>query len=95
MLEGMQQRFGWEPVLSRATSSASPHEGAIQPGAGGAARAVGRTLETIHQTCDEVNEHLREVQEVADRSVRALSGWAPAPIWTHEQMPLMPKGRYN
>ena len=52
-------------------------------------------METIHQTCDEVNEHLREVQSVADRIGARFIGLGAAPHWTHEDMPLMPKGRYK
>jgi gamma-glutamylcysteine synthetase len=44
---------------------------------GGQLELSGAPLETIHQTCDEVNEHLREVREVADDRRRASSAWAP------------------
>ena len=96
MLEGMQQRFGWEPVFEQGHIIGLTHEGAnisLEPG--GQLELSGAPLETIHQTCDEVNEHLREVQEVADRIGARFIGLGAAPIWTHEQMPLMPKGRYK
>ena len=96
MLEGLQQRFGWEPVFEQGHIIGLTHDGAnvsLEPG--GQLELSGAPLETIHQTCDEVNEHLREVQEVADRIGARFIGLGAAPIWTHEQMPLMPKGRYK
>ena len=61
MLEGLRDRFGWDEVREgdaliglvkdRANVSLEP---------GGQLELSGAPLETIHQTCDEVNEHLRE-----------------------------------
>ena len=62
---------------------------------GGQLELSGAPLETIHQTCDEVNEHLREVQTVADGIGARFIGLGAAPVWSHEQMPMMPKGRYK
>jgi glutamate--cysteine ligase len=42
-----------------------------------------------------VNEHLREVHEIADEIGARFIGLGAAPEWTHEQMPVMPKGRYK
>ncbi|MEO0694417.1 MAG: glutamate--cysteine ligase, partial [Pseudomonadota bacterium] len=52
-------------------------------------------LETIHETCDEVNEHLVEVRSVADEIGVGFIGLGAAPHWTHEEMSMMPKGRYR
>jgi glutamate--cysteine ligase len=62
---------------------------------GGQLELSGAPVETIHETCDEVNTHLREVQDVADEIGVGWIGLGAAPIWTHEQMDLMPKGRYG
>ncbi len=96
VLEGLQQRFAWEPVLEGGTIIGLTKDGAnvsLEPG--GQLELSGAPLETIHQTCDEVNEHLREVREVADRIGVEFIGLGAAPIWRHEDMPLMPKGRYK
>jgi glutamate--cysteine ligase len=61
---------------------------------GGQLELSGAPLETIHETCDEVNEHLREVRAVAEELGIGFIGLGAAPEWTHDQMPLMPKGRY-
>ena len=42
-----------------------------------------------------MNTHLREVKDIADEIGVGFIGLGAAPIWTHEQMPLMPKGRYK
>ena len=42
-----------------------------------------------------MNAHLREVQSVADRIGVGFIGLGAAPIWTQDQMPMMPKGRYK
>ncbi|MEZ5777354.1 MAG: glutamate--cysteine ligase [Paracoccaceae bacterium] len=96
MLEGMQQRFGWERVEEQGNIIGLVKDGAnisLEPG--GQFELSGAPLESVHQTCDEVNEHLREVQSVADDIGARFIGLGAAPIWTHEQMPMMPKGRYR
>jgi glutamate--cysteine ligase len=42
-----------------------------------------------------VNQHLREVRDVADKIGVEFIGLGAAPIWRHEDMPMMPKGRYR
>ena len=96
MLEGMRDRFGWAEVQEQGKIIGLTKDGAnisLEPG--GQFELSGAMLETIHQTCDEVNHHLRDVQEVADRIGARFIGLGAAPIWTHEQMPMMPKGRYK
>ncbi len=96
MLEGLRDAFDWAPVLEDGKLIGLEKDGAnvsLEPG--GALELSGAPLETIHETCDEVNSHLREVQEVADRIGAGFIGLGAAPIWTHEQMDLMPKGRYK
>jgi len=96
MLTGLAERFGWKPVEEAGNIIGLVKDGAnvsLEPG--GQLELSGAPLETIHQTCDEVNEHLREVREVADAIGAGFIGLGAAPIWTHDQMPMMPKGRYR
>lgn len=96
VLEGLQNEFGWAPIFEGGNIIGLEKGGAnvsLEPG--GQLELSGAPLETIHETCDEVNEHLREVKAVADRIGVGFIGLGAAPHWTHDQMPMMPKGRYR
>jgi glutamate--cysteine ligase len=96
VLEGLRDKHGWDPVLEGGNIIGLTKDGAnvsLEPG--GALELSGAPLETIHQTCDEVNEHLKDVKDIADRIGVGFIGLGAAPIWSHEEMPLMPKGRYK
>ncbi|MEL0438249.1 glutamate--cysteine ligase [Phycobacter sp. K97] len=96
VLEGLRDRYGWAPVTEGGNLIGLTKDGAnvsLEPG--GALELSGAPLETIHETCDEVNTHLREVKEIADKIGVGFIGLGAAPIWSHEEMPLMPKGRYR
>lgn len=96
VLEGLRDRHGWAEVregghligLTKGLANVS-----LEPG--GALELSGAPLETIHETCDEVNQHLVEVKDIADEIGVGFIGLGAAPIWTHDEMPLMPKGRYR
>lgn len=96
VLTGLKGRFGWDPVeesghligLSKADANIS-----LEPG--GALELSGAPVQTIHETCDEVNAHLKEVKEIADEIGVGFIGLGAAPIWKHEDVGLMPKGRYK
>ena len=95
MLEGLRDRYNWEPLEEGGKLIGLKRDGAnisLEPG--GQFELSGAPLDNIHQTCDEVNEHLREVHEIADEIGARFIGLGAAPEWTHEQMPVMPKGRY-
>ena len=96
ILEGLRDEFGWSPLEEAGQLIGLTKDGAnvsLEPG--GQLELSGAPLESIHQTCDEANEHLKEVKAVADRVGARFFGMGAAPDWTHEQMPLMPKGRYK
>ncbi|MEX5727815.1 glutamate--cysteine ligase [Rhodovulum iodosum] len=96
VLEGLRDRHGWVPIVEDGNIIGLEKDGAnvsLEPG--GQLELSGAPLETIHQTCDEVNEHLREVKGVADEIGVGFIGLGTAPIWRHEDMPMMPKGRYR
>src|SRR5210317_1453087 len=96
ILQGLRDQFNWAPVeengyligLSKGGANVS-----LEPG--GALELSGAPLETIHETCDEVNVHLKEVKDIADEIGVGFIGLGAAPTWMHEEMPLMPKGRYK
>ena len=96
MLEGLRDRFGWDPVEESGHLIGLTRDGAnvsLEPG--GQLELSGAPLETLHQTCDESNRHLAEVKEIADEIGAGFIGLGAAPEWRHDEMPMMPKGRYR
>ena len=96
MLDGLRQRHGWTSVEEMGSLIGLTKDGAnvsLEPG--GQLELSGAPLETIHETCDEVNAHLVDVKDIADTLGVGFIGLGAAPIWAYEDMPLMPKGRYK
>ena len=94
LLEGLT-RFGWQRVSENGKLIALSRDGAsvtLEPA--GQFELSGAPLETIHQTCVEINSHLREVKSVADGMGVGILGMGFQPKWRREDMPWMPKGRY-
>ena len=96
ILEGLRDRFGWTPVLEQGAIIGLTRDGAnvsLEPG--GQLELSGAPLATIHDTRVELETHLREVAAIAAPMGAKFLGVGAAPIWTHDQMPVMPKGRYR
>lgn len=96
MLEGLRDGFGWSELYEGEHLIGLEKAGAnisLEPG--GQLELSGAPLSSIHQTCDEVNEHLSQVRMIADRLGIGFIGLGAAPEWMHEDMPVMPKGRYR
>jgi glutamate--cysteine ligase len=96
LLNGML-RFGWEPVVENGNVIALEDDArcsiTLEPG--GQFELSGAPLETIHQTCDEVHEHLRQVREVCDELDLGMIGLGFDPKSRREDVGWMPKGRYR
>ncbi len=96
LLEGIAAQHGWEiaregelPVaLIRGKANIT-----LEPA--GQLELSGAPLETIHQTCCEVNKHLDEVRSIADPMGIGFLGMGFQPKWRRDEMPWMPKGRYK
>ncbi|WP_299546710.1 glutamate--cysteine ligase [uncultured Tateyamaria sp.] len=96
VLSALRDRHNWAELREGGKLIGLEKDGAnisLEPG--GALELSGAPLETIHETCDEVNQHLSEVMDIANEIGVGFIGLGAAPIWTHEEMPLMPKGRYK
>lgn len=96
VLEGLRDQHGWAPVSEAGNLIGLEKAGAnvsLEPG--GQLELSGAPLQTIHETCDEVNAHLRDVKDIADKIGVGFIGLGAAPEWSHEAMPMMPKGRYK
>ncbi len=96
MLEGLRDKYNWSEILEENNIIGLTKEGAnvsLEPG--GQLELSGAPLDSIHETCDEVNQHLKEVKSIADDLGASFFGLGAAPEWSHEDMPMMPKGRYK
>ncbi|HEV2100125.1 MAG TPA: glutamate--cysteine ligase [Stellaceae bacterium] len=96
LLRGMT-RFGWKPVVENGNTIALSNDArcsiTLEPG--GQFELSGAPLETVHQTCDEVHEHLRQVREVCDELGLGMLGLGFDPKWRREDISWMPKARYR
>jgi glutamate--cysteine ligase len=97
LLEGMQKRLGWAPVID------DPHiiglyddtSGAgisLEPG--GQFELSGAPLESIHQTVAELDAHFSAIKAVAEPLGIGFLSLGMSPKWRREEIPLMPKHRY-
>jgi len=95
VLNGLTQ-FGWAPVeengrviaLTRGDASVS-----LEPA--GQLELSGGQLSTLHETCFEAATHLKEVRAVAEPMGLGFLGMGFQPKWRRDEMPWMPKGRYQ
>jgi len=98
LLEGLRDRFGWEGICEddNIIALADPNGlGNISLEPGGQFELSGAPLESVHETCEEVHEHLTQVREVGDRLGIGFLGLGASPRWSRAETPVMPKGRYG
>src|SRR5260370_29619169 len=96
-LLGEMTRFGWKRVVENGNTIALANDAqcsiTLEPG--GQFELSGAPLETVHQTCDEVHEHLRQVREVCDELGLGMLGLGFDPKWRRDEISWMPKQRYR
>jgi glutamate--cysteine ligase len=98
LLEGLRDRFGWQGVYENENIIAlsDPNGmGNVSLEPGGQFELSGAPLKTVHDTCEEVNEHLVQVREIGDALGIGFLGLGASPTWTRAETPVMPKGRYK
>ncbi len=98
LLEAMEYLLGWHPIYDhgRIIGLTDPTGlGAISLEPGGQFELSGAPLETVHQTCREVNGHLAQVRECATPLGIGFLGLGSSPSWTLAETPRMPKSRYD
>ncbi|TXH66494.1 MAG: glutamate--cysteine ligase [Lysobacteraceae bacterium] len=94
-------RFGWQPVAESVDGAPARTIALLRDNASvslepaGQLELSGAPLQNIHQTCDEVHSHLKEVKTIADELGLGFLGMGFQPKWRREDMPWMPKGRYR
>ena len=88
--------FGWEPVMEGGNVIAmSGPDGAISLEPAGQLELSGAPLENLHQTCAETGRHLAQVKTIGDKLGLGYLGLGLWPDKTREELPIMPKGRYD
>lgn len=98
LLEGMRERLGWEPIVDggHIIGLAGPEGGgAISLEPGGQFELSGAPVETLHETAAELAAHLDDVRTVAEPHGIGFLALGHSPLWSREQTPVMPKGRYR
>jgi glutamate--cysteine ligase len=98
LLEGMASATGWDRIEDGGALIGlfDPVEGgAISLEPGGQFELSGAPLDNIHQTAEELDDHLRVAREVANRHGIGFLGLGMSPKWSLEQTPVMPKSRYR
>lgn len=96
LLAGLARRYAWTPEYEAGNIVALKREGCsitLEPG--GQLELSGDLLDHLHQTCDEVNEHLAEVRAVAEPMGLGFMGLGFHPTARRDEIPWMPKQRYR
>ena len=88
--------YGWKPVIEGGNVIAmSGIDGAISLEPAGQLELSGAPLENLHQTCAETGRHLVQVKAIGDKLRLGYLGLGLWPDKTREELPIMPKGRYD
>jgi glutamate--cysteine ligase len=96
LLEGLTHRFGWQPIFEGDHVIALSKDGAaisLEPA--GQLELSGAPLKTLHETSDELNQHVLEVKAVAEALGVDFLCLGFHPTWRREDCPWMPKQRYS
>ncbi|HTM22345.1 MAG TPA: glutamate--cysteine ligase [Kofleriaceae bacterium] len=95
LLEGLT-RFGWQPIRENDLTIALRRDDgstiSLEPG--GQLELSGAMLENIHQTCEEVHEHLDQIRIVGAELGLGALGMGFDPKWPRDQIPWMPRERH-
>ena len=97
ILVGLAEQFDWKPVMEDGRPIALLDEtgASITLEPGGQLELSGAVLDNIHQTCTEVNTHLKQVIAVSEPLGIAFIGMGFQPKWPLKDMQWMPKARYR
>lgn len=97
ILAGLAEDFDWRTVMEDGLPIALLDEtgASITLEPGGQLELSGALLDSIHQTCTEVNLHLKQVRSISEPLNIAFLGMGFQPKWPLQDMQWMPKGRYR
>ena len=96
LFAALQSRHGWTPLTEGDNVIGLTRNGAnisLEPG--GQFELSGAAVADLNETAAELQTHLDEVRGIAEPLGIRFMGIGAAPEWRHEDMPVMPKGRYR
>ncbi len=96
LLNTLADKYGWERIYEGENVIALKQGLAsitLEPG--GQFELSGAPLEHLHQTCAETGSHLSQLRDVCGPMGIAFLGVGFSPLWSLEDTPIMPKGRYK
>lgn len=90
------QQFGWEPIEENGNVIAMKgSDGTVSLEPAGQLELSGATVENLHQTCAETGRHLTQVKQIGEQCGVGFLGLGMWPDKTRDELPIMPKGRYE
>jgi glutamate--cysteine ligase len=100
LMEELIKRYGWIAIREGENIIAlrrpdGEKGGTISLEPGGQFELSGAPVETLHETAAETDEHLREVIDVGEDLAIGFLGIGFSPKWRLDEVPRMPKKRYQ
>ena len=90
------RQFGWEPVVEGGHVIAlAGEDGNVSLEPAGQLELSGAPLDNLHQTCAETGRHLDQVKVVGQKCNVGFLGLGMWPDKRRDELPVMPKGRYE
>lgn len=100
LMQAMIDRFGWEPIMEgdniialKRPKGQGSETISLEPG--GQFELSGAPVETLHETCGEARGHLEQVADIGKDLGLGFLGLGFSPTWILDEMPHMPKQRYQ
>ncbi len=90
------QQFGWEPIEEGGHVIAlKGADGNVSLEPAGQLELSGAPLDNLHQTCAETGRHLDQVKAIGEKCGVGFLGLGMWPDKRRDELPIMPKGRYE
>ena len=90
------REFGWEPIEENGKVIAmGGADGTVSLEPAGQLELSGAPLANLHQTCAETGRHLKQVKAIGEGTGTGFLGLGMWPDKRRDELPIMPKGRYD
>jgi glutamate--cysteine ligase len=90
------RQFGWEPIEEGGHVIAlKGADGNVSLEPAGQLELSGAPLDNLHQTCAETGRHLDQVKAIGEQCGVGFLGLGKWPDKRRDELPIMPKGRYE